>query len=302
MSSRDGLDFRGHLLVARLDNLGDVLLAGPAVRAIPAEVTRCSFLPGPQGADAARLLPGVDEVLSVAAPLVADPPLPVAPDDIAALVSCIARRGIDAALIFTSFHQSPVPLALALRLAGVRDIAACCHDYPGSLLDRRVREPGAECHEAERALYLTSACGFSLPPGDDGRLRVTMPRSRPLVPLPTRSVVVHPGASQRARTASPRRWRTILRALSAAGNHCVVTGSTAEKSLVDEVSAALSAVTALAGQCARSRISQRSSQARRRSWSATRDLATSPRRCGRRSCHCSRRQCRRRIGSLRACP
>jgi ADP-heptose:LPS heptosyltransferase len=55
------------VLVARLDSVGDVLLAGPAVRAVAAGrdgvPTEVSLLCGPQGAPAARRLPGVARVL-----------------------------------------------------------------------------------------------------------------------------------------------------------------------------------------------------------------------------------------------
>src|SRR5205085_224050 len=54
---------RPHVLVARLDSLGDVLLAGPAVRAVAAAAGRVTFLASRRGQAAAELLPGVDEVV-----------------------------------------------------------------------------------------------------------------------------------------------------------------------------------------------------------------------------------------------
>src|SRR3712207_7032811 len=49
---------------------------------------------------------------------------------------------VDEALVLTSFHQSALPVALLLRLAGVPTIAAYSDDYPGSLLDVRLHDPG----------------------------------------------------------------------------------------------------------------------------------------------------------------
>src|SRR4051794_28158479 len=43
-------------LVVRLDNAGDVLLCGPAVRAVAAGSEHVTVVAGPEGADAARLL------------------------------------------------------------------------------------------------------------------------------------------------------------------------------------------------------------------------------------------------------
>ena len=49
-----------HVLVARLDNAGDVLLAGPAVRAVAAGASEVTLWGGPRGRGGAHLLPGGD--------------------------------------------------------------------------------------------------------------------------------------------------------------------------------------------------------------------------------------------------
>jgi hypothetical protein len=145
-------------LVTRLDSFGDVLLAGPAVRAVAARADTVTLLCGPQGAPAAGLLPGVDEVLVWESPWTGLQPPPVDREDIDALLAAVAATRTDTALVLTSFHQSPLPTALLLRLAGVRFIAADSEDYPGSLLDvRHHRAPHA--HEAEAMLDLAEADG-----------------------------------------------------------------------------------------------------------------------------------------------
>jgi hypothetical protein len=55
------------VLVARLDSLGDVLLAGPAVRAVTAR-PRVTMLVRTGLDEAARLLRGVDDLVGWAAP------------------------------------------------------------------------------------------------------------------------------------------------------------------------------------------------------------------------------------------
>src|SRR6266540_6401501 len=120
-------------------------------------------------------------------------------------------------------------MALLLRLAGIPSIVAISHEYPGSLLDTRI--PGdPDVHEVLRDLAVVEAAGFSLPPEDDGRLRI-----RPVVQrvdldaqLPARYVVVHPGASVRARTWKIERWSAAIQALLAAGHDIVVTGCPSE--------------------------------------------------------------------------
>src|SRR5215213_6087347 len=87
------------------------------------------------------------------------------------LAARLAGMSIDRAVIFGSFHQSPLPTALLLRLAHVPWIGATSVDYPGSLLDLR-HNISDDVHEVERSLDLVRAAGFRLPPGDDARLRV----------------------------------------------------------------------------------------------------------------------------------
>ncbi|WP_138899612.1 glycosyltransferase family 9 protein, partial [Streptomyces chryseus] len=161
-------------LVVRLDSAGDVLLAGPAVRAVAAGSSHTALLCGPLGVRAARLLPGVDEVLEYDAPWAGVDPAPVTRAETRRLLGELAARAFDRALVLVSYHQSPLPAAFLLKLAGVRWTAADSEDYPGSLLDlRHHRLPHR--HEAEAALDLARDAGFPLPPGDDGTLRVSPP-------------------------------------------------------------------------------------------------------------------------------
>ena len=222
----------GRALVVRLDSLGDVVVCGPAVRAVAAGAAHVTVLAGPRGAEAARLLPGVDEVLVFDAPWISPEGRPVDPVAVAALVDRLRDR-FDAALVLTSFHQSALPTALLLRLAGVPWIAAVSTDFPGSLLDVRLPEP-AEAPEPERMLAVAAGAGWPLPPGDDGGLRL-----RPELPvvggLPERYVVVHPGADAPARAYPAELWAEVVGALAREGMPVVVTGSTAERGVTAAV-------------------------------------------------------------------
>ncbi len=212
-------------LVTRLDSFGDVLLAGPAVRAVAARADTVTMLVGPRGAPAARLLPDVDDILVWDAPWVGLDPPHVGRGEVELLIDTIDA---DTALILTSFHQSPLPTALLLRLAGVGHIAADSEDYPGSLLDvRHHRAPHA--HEAEAALDLAEAAGF--PRVDDGRLRVLPPPAATGATGPGPYVVLHPGASVPARAWSRERCAEAVRELAGAGHRVVVTGGPDERDL-----------------------------------------------------------------------
>jgi ADP-heptose:LPS heptosyltransferase len=221
-----------HVLVARLDNEGDVLLAGPAVRAVAAGAERLTLLCGPRGRQAAALLPGVDDVLVRAAEWIDPEPEPVERAAVDAFVDALAALEVDEAIVLGSFHQSPLPLALLLRMAGVPRIGATSVDFPGSLLDVRHRTAD-DVHEVERSLGLVAAMGHALPAGDDGRLAVVRPGGPP--PVGEAYVVVHPGASVPARAWAPERHAALVDALVAAGRTVVVTGGPGERGLTAAV-------------------------------------------------------------------
>jgi ADP-heptose:LPS heptosyltransferase len=233
--ARNTAPMGGTVLIARLDNAGDVLLAGPAVRAVAAHVDTVVMLTGPYGSAAAELLPGVDRVIEWCAPWIDPDPAPVTAEHVAALHDAVRAELPLGALLLTSFHQSPLPLALLLRLAGVAWIGAISEDYPGSLLDLRHRVEG-DPPEAHRALHLARAAGYPLPAGDDGRLAVRRPL--PTVEHLTGAagyVVVHPGASVPAREWPPQHCAEAVRGLARVGHRVVVTGSACERQLCAQV-------------------------------------------------------------------
>jgi ADP-heptose:LPS heptosyltransferase len=229
-------------LVVRLDNAGDVLLAGPAVRAAAAGSDRVTLLAGPNGAAAARLLPGVDEVLEWRCPWIDACPDPVRRADMDHVVENLAQKQLDRALVLTSFHQSPLPTALVLRMAGVPWVGAISVDYPGSLLDLR-HQVDEMLPEPERALSLARAAGFELPCGDTGRLAVHRPLPEVGGLLPEEPfVVLHPGTSVPARSWPAERYAATCRLLTGEGRAVVVTGAPSETELTAVVAAGTSAV------------------------------------------------------------
>lgn len=230
----------GTVLVARPDNAGDVLLAGPAIRAVAAGAREVVLLAGPQGRAAAELLPGVSRVVEWRTPWIDPNPPPMTGPHALRLLRTVQEVAPELALILTSLHQSPLPLALLLRLAGTPKTAAICADYPGSLLDvRHVVDEELDVPEAERMLGLAGAAGFELPPGDGGALAVR----RPLPEVghltgPPGYVVVHPGVSVQARAWPAESWTRAVHDLVRAGWRVVVTGGPGERALTARVAGA----------------------------------------------------------------
>ena len=227
------------VLVARLDSAGDVLVSGPAVRAVAAAPgTEVLLLCGPQGTAAARLLPGVAEVFTWASPWIVDPAPQANPEHLGELLDWVRAADLDEAVLLTSFHQSPLPLALLLRAAGVPRISGASVDYAGSLLDVRLK-PGEDFPEdqpeAERALRIAAAAGYRLPADDDGRLMVGgLPDITGLLGSDP-YVVVHPGAAVPARAYPPLHHAAVVELLAGAGYRVVVTGGPDERNLTATV-------------------------------------------------------------------
>lgn len=225
-------------LVARLDSAGDVLITGPAVRAVAESHDHVTFLAGPRGRSAAELLPGVDDIIEWQAPWVDFDSPELTGDHVEALVKQLRDLAPQRVYIFTSFHQSPLPLALICRMASVPWVAAISEDYPGTLLDLR-HHVAAGVPEPERALSLVLTAGCALPAGDDGRLRI-----RPPAPLPAELaeslgaapfVAFHPGAAVPARRPTTGRSARMVEALTAAGHRVVLTGDPSERDLTAAV-------------------------------------------------------------------
>ncbi|HET8600764.1 MAG TPA: glycosyltransferase family 9 protein [Segeticoccus sp.] len=235
------------VLAVRLDSDGDVLLTGPALRALAAAGATVDLLVSPAGEAAGRLLPAVRDVLVFDPPWSGYQPAPFDADAWRQLVERLRARRYEECVVFTSFHQSPLPMALAARLAGIPRVCGTSEDYPGSLLDVRARRmPGGSVddggpgggHEVEAALRLAAAAGHHLPPGDDGALRVRLdePRGvRARVARPRfgaeRYVVVHPAGSVPARSLTGAHAHAIVTALETAGWRVVLTGTYADRQL-----------------------------------------------------------------------
>ncbi|MFI7481867.1 glycosyltransferase family 9 protein [Kocuria sp. M1R5S2] len=230
----------GRTLAVRLDSDGDVLLTGPAVRALARAGNPVDLLASPSGAAAARLLPDVADVLVHAAPWTGFRPPPVDRAATLGLVDELAVRGYDLAVVFTSYHQSPLPMALLARLAGIGRVVATSEDYPGSLLDVRHRraDPPGGGHEVEAAVELAVAAGAP-EPDEDGR-RLAVRRPLPGLPgevaaLPDGWVVLHPGASVPSRGLDPVHAGSLVAGLTAAGHAVVLTGGPGERELAAAV-------------------------------------------------------------------
>jgi len=242
------------VLAVRLDAMGDVLMTGPAIRALAQTGHEVTLLTSPSGAAAAALLPGLHHILTYEAPwMKATAPRASSEADFA-MIERLARERFDAAVIFTVYSQNPLPPAMLCYLAGIPRRLAHCREDPYQLLTEWVKEPESEStvrHEVRRQLDLVGSVGCTI---DDERMRVVIPSEAQahverLVHWRQLDdggpwAVVHPGASAPSRRYPPELFARACRELVLDHDmRLVFTGSEAERPLVDEVRELMNAPT-----------------------------------------------------------
>src|SRR6185437_6664126 len=152
-----------NILAVRLDNIGDVVMLGPALRAVKQSSpdARITLLASPAGGTATPLLPWVDEVITLR-PVWQDVGSRIAFDPAREqeLIAMLAARGFDAALIFTSFSQTPHVPCYVCYLAGIPLRAGEAKEFGGSTLTTELRSAPDDLHQVERNLRLIECLGF----------------------------------------------------------------------------------------------------------------------------------------------
>lgn len=237
------------ILCVRLDGLGDLLMTGPAIRALKESGSdrHLTLLTSSAGARAATLLPAVDETIGYSAPWMKASAAGCGWEADERTIARLRSGKYDAAVIFTVYSQSPLPAALLLHLAGIPLRLAYCRENPYQLLSDWVteREPEETVrHEVRRHLELVSEVGARTA---DDRLRVEPePTAQQRVEsllcgygLASRRdwLVVHPGASAASRRYPPELFARAIRSIAhQQGLTPVLTGSNAEAPLTAKIS------------------------------------------------------------------
>lgn len=233
------------ILAVRMDNIGDVLMLGPALRAVKENSPRAriTLLASPAGAAAAPLLPWIDDVIvwraswqDVGNRVPFDPPRE------RELIQCLADRAFDAALVFTSFSQTPHVPGYVCYLAGIPLRAGESKEFGGNVLSDAMTGTPEDAHQVERNLRLIEHVGFTV--RDRGlAVRISDP-ARDGVPRRLREaglnptepyILLHPGASATARRYPPEQFGRVAQGLLARGRQVLVTGTEPERDVLDAV-------------------------------------------------------------------
>ncbi|MGZ3430536.1 MAG: glycosyltransferase family 9 protein, partial [Isosphaeraceae bacterium] len=252
MTERDVWSQARNILCVRLDALGDVLMTTPALRALKTSHPgrRITLLTSPAGAEAAPMIPTVDEVLVYQAPWMKS--TGARPDSRLdhAMIGRLHDARFDAAVIFTVYSQSPLPTAMLCSLADIPLRLAHCRENPYQLLTHWVPEPEPEQfirHEVRRQLELVGTTGCEVA---DERMSLQIPRGlhqRVAERLRGMHVdfhypwlVIHPGASAPSRRYPPDLFaRAARRLVLDVGMQIIFTGSQQERHLIEEIRTAM---------------------------------------------------------------
>lgn len=153
-----------NILVMRLDNIGDVIMTSPALQAIKENYPDCrlTLMASPGGAHAASLLPWVDEVISWQVLWQDLGKLDFNPNREWELIEILKKGNFDAAIIFTSFSQSPYPAAFICYLAGIPLRFGESKEFCHGLLTLSLSPAPDEIHQVERNLRLIEAAGMKV--------------------------------------------------------------------------------------------------------------------------------------------
>ena len=234
-----------NILAIRLDNIGDVIMLGPALRAVKETSldARLTLLASSAGATAVPLLPWIDEVI-VCRAIWQDVGghVPFDPEREMQLIKMLSERKFDAALIFTSFSQTPHVPGYVCYLAGIPLRAGESKEFSGGVLTTELRSAPDELHQVERNLRLVEHLGFvvkdrqlKLDIHEDARTAVPLLLSQAGLNIDDPFIIIHPGASAQARRYPVDRYGTIARLLTMRGWPVLITGVERETALIEEI-------------------------------------------------------------------
>lgn len=237
-----------NILIIRPDNLGDLIMSGPAIRALKQSFDcKITVLTSSMASGAAKHMPEIDEVIVFDLPWVKTNK---AQNDLSGIISELRSRDFDGAVIFTVYSQSALPSAMLAYQAGIPRTLGHCRENPSGLLTHWVpdREPYEFIkHQVQRDLDLVSRIGAEVTDDklclyindslwtDNVLQKLAMNGVNPDEPW----LILHAGVSETKRKYPPESWIAIAQEFIGLGYQILFTGSAAEKELTDELQSAI---------------------------------------------------------------
>lgn len=237
-----------NILVIRPDNMGDLLMSSPAIRALKESFdARITVLTSSMAAGIAQMIPEIDEVLVYDVPWVKSKES-VTADSFSEIISLIKSRSFDAAVIFTVYSQNPLPTAMLPFLAGIPRRLAYCRENPYGLLTDWFPDPepfSTIKHQVRRDLDLVASVGAStvnellslqVDSSVSSSLKAKLEQEgvEPSKPY----LILHPGVSEKKREYPSGEWIETGKLL-AQNYQLLITGGPAERDLTEQIQAGI---------------------------------------------------------------
>ncbi|MFN3403065.1 MAG: glycosyltransferase family 9 protein [Cytophagaceae bacterium] len=154
-----------NLLCIRTDNLGDIIMTSPAIRALKEALPgrKITLLASRAGSGIAKLIPEIDQII-ISEPAWMKPDIE-GQQNVQKLIEELKKHQYDAAVIFNVYSQNPLPAAMVCYMAGIPNIACYCRENPYHLVTDWIpdKEPIYEIkHEVIRQLDLVKHLGATV--------------------------------------------------------------------------------------------------------------------------------------------
>ncbi|HEU5052985.1 MAG TPA: glycosyltransferase family 9 protein [Hanamia sp.] len=235
-----------NILCIRADNMGDLLMSSPAIRALK-ETFNCkiSLLTSAMGNWIASFIKEIDEVIVADLPWVKTKK-PVDEKETKDLIEQLTKKNFDGVVIFTVYSQNPLPAAMLTYLAGIPRRLAYCRENPYNLLTDWVveKEPFSFIkHQVERDLDLVRSINATT---QNDKINIEISKSakesaiRKIkdagVDLEREWLIIHPGVSETKREYPEENWIGTGKLLrDELDFQLLVTGSSSEKELCTRI-------------------------------------------------------------------
>lgn len=230
-----------NILCMRPDNMGDLIMSGPAIRALKYTFNaHITILTSSMGKLIAPFMDEIDEMIVFDMPWVKTNELTDS-GSVQYLVEALKLRRFDAAVIFTVYSQNPLPTAMLAYMAGIPKVLAFCRENPYGLLTHWIpdEEPHRFIrHQVRRDLDLVKAVG-ALPPCENLCLHVNNVWHKVAPKLESSGVkldrpwlILHPGVSEPKRLYPFELWvETGHKIIDDLNAQVLLTGSPSEQRL-----------------------------------------------------------------------
>lgn len=238
------------ILCIRADNIGDLLMTTPALRALK-ETFDCSItvLASSMAAGVVPFIREINNLIVYDASWVKSNQ-PGDTDAFYRVIDDIKSQNFDAAIIFTVYSQNPMPSIMLAYLAGIPLRLAYCRENPYNLLTDWIpdKEPYTTVqHQVRRDLQLVASIGAFTKNND---LSISARESEwpglhqkllqcgvnPALPW----ILFHPGVSEEKRKYPVPYWIETGRKITQRyGAQILITGTEPEKKLADQIQAGI---------------------------------------------------------------